>query len=228
MSIFRAGKKWLSGFAGGFRASPDPSVAAEPPAKIIAGLGNPGPKYVSTRHNIGFRVVETLAAADGAEWHLDADLDALCAWVRLAEQRVLLLKPQTFMNRSGASLAAAAARWPALDPAADLLIVYDDLDLPLGQIRLRPSGGAGGHNGIADVMRALDAEQERRIPRLRFGIGRPAGGVSVLDWVLGNFSVPDEEGVLPASLERAAEAATAFSGAGIKAAMDGFNRAPNA
>jgi len=191
--------------------------------KLVVGLGNPGPQYVGTRHNVGFRVLDLLAERHGAQWHRDRGLEARVARVELAGQRCLLVQPQTFMNRSGATLLAAAARWPTLDPARDLLIVYDDLDLPTGRIRLRPSGGPGGQRGMADIQRALDTQT---IPRLRFGIGHPGASGKVVDWVLSPFTAEEAQDLLPGAVERAADAIEASLGPGLIAAMGRFNADP--
>lgn len=195
----------------------------DPPAKLVVGLGNPGPEYRDTRHNIGFRVVECLAARSQAAWRFDKGLAAETSFVGIAGERVALIAPRTFMNRSGTSVAAALERWTALDPSADLLIIYDDLDLPTGRIRLRPSGGSGGHNGIADILDRLDRQESKDVPRLRFGIGHPGRSGSVVDWVLGPFDASEEATLLPAATERAADAVEAFVAEGIVPAMGRFN-----
>lgn len=202
---------------------------APAPAKLIIGLGNPGPEYAATRHNIGFRIVERLAARGEAEWVSDDELRSEWATVRIADQVVALLAPQTFMNRSGEALVAALDRWPHLDPMSDVLIVFDDLDLPVGRIRLRPRGGAGGHNGLRDLQEQLGTYLEASpdsspdLPRLRFGVGRPARGEPIIDWVLGPFDDPSEADTLPEAIERAAEAVGVFVEAGVTAAMQRFN-----
>ncbi|MBJ20070.1 MAG: aminoacyl-tRNA hydrolase [bacterium] len=189
------------------------------PSRLIVGLGNPGPQYALTRHNIGFRVVERLADRAGAEWREEASLDARVTAIELAGEDCLLLEPQTFMNRSGRSVAAACERWPDLDPTTDVFVVYDDLDLPTGRIRLRASGGGGGHRGIGDV---LDELGTRALPRLRFGVGHPGSGEEVIGWVLGPFP-EDEEAELPAAVDRAADAIESALRDGIPAAMGQFN-----
>jgi len=197
-------------------ASPPPSRV---PARIVMGLGNPGAKYVGTRHNVGFRVVELLAARGGGEWSDDASLEARVATIELGGRSCLLVEPQTFMNRSGRTASAAVERWPSLDPSLDLLVVYDDMDLPTGRIRLRPSGGAGGHRGMGDI---LDELETKAIPRLRFGVGHPGKGEKVIDWVLERFSAADEVLLAPA-LERSVEAVTAALQEGVPVAMGQFN-----
>jgi PTH1 family peptidyl-tRNA hydrolase len=203
-------REWLRGTS--------PAVP-QAPARIVIGLGNPGAKYAGTRHNVGFRVVELLATRCGGEWSDDASLEARVARVELGGQSCLLVQPQTFMNRSGRTVAAAVECWPSLDPSLDLLVVYDDIDLPTGRIRLRPSGGAGGHRGMGDI---LDELGTKSIPRLRFGVGHPGKGEQVIDWVLARFS-PADEVLLEPALERSVEAVTAVLQEGVPVAMGQFN-----
>lgn len=171
---------------------------------------------------MGFRVVECLAARHGAAFEPAPAIDGRLARVVLGGLDCALLEPSTFMNRSGESAAAALARWPALVPERDLLVVYDDLDLPLGRLRLRSGGSAGGHRGMADIARALATTG---IPRLRFGIGHPGSAAAVVDWVLEPFSPEDERERLPAAIERAADAVTCALIEGLPVAMDRFNPA---
>ncbi len=190
------------------------------PTRLIVGLGNPGIEYASTRHNIGFRVLDELAERGGVSWSAhDEGLDARVAKVQLAGECCLLIQPQTFMNRSGASVMAALARWP-LPPETALLVVFDDLDLPPGRIRLRPKGGGGGHNGIGDILAQLNA---KAVPRLRFGVGHPGDSGSVIDWVLAPFPEEEEVHVLPAAIRRAADAVEMFVAKGIESTMGKFN-----
>lgn len=197
--------------------------SVRPPARLIVGLGNPGSKYAATRHNVGFRIVEMLAARHQGEWRRDPALDSKISLVEIGAEVCLLVQPQTFMNRSGAALIAALERWPELDPEKDLLIVYDDLDLPTGRIRLRPRGGGGGHRGIGDILRELDT---KAIPRLRFGVGHPGSASEVLDWVLQPFGAEEESAVLPAALARAADAVEMTVREGVVPAMGQFNAIP--
>ena len=139
----------------------------------------------------------------------------------LAGERVGLLAPGTFMNRSGESVAEALAALPLADPAADLLVVFDDADLPLGRLRLRARGSSGGHNGLGDVLLRLESEA---VPRLRFGIGRASEPRDTVDWVLEPFA-PAEEAVLEQALPRAADAVACFVAEGIAPAMNRFNGA---
>jgi PTH1 family peptidyl-tRNA hydrolase len=190
------------------------------PTRLIIGLGNPGPKYEATRHNIGFRVVERLADRFGGEWRVDRALDAMVARVDIEGEPCLLVQPQTFMNRSGATLRAALECWPELDPETDLLIVYDDMDLEPGRVRLRPRGGGGGHRGIGDILDELDT---KRIPRLRFGVGHPGSSRETIDWVLEPFAPEDESTILPDALAKATDAIVMTIRDGITAAMGQFN-----
>jgi PTH1 family peptidyl-tRNA hydrolase len=192
------------------------------PTRLIVGLGNPGVEYAPTRHNVGFRVLDELAARADVSWLRDDGLDARVAYVRLGGEPCLLIQPQTFMNRSGASVMAALERWP-LPPQTALLVIFDDLDLPPGRIRLRPKGGAGGHNGIGDILAQLDS---KAVPRLRFGVGHPGESAPVIDWVLAPFSEEEEAHVLPAAIERAADAVEMFVAKGIERTMGQFNAIP--
>lgn len=190
------------------------------PVKLVVGLGNPGPEYAATRHNIGFRVVERVAERLGARFAPDPALRGRIAFGGSTPGPCALLEPETFMNRSGESVAAALSRWPSLVAQSDLLVVYDDLDLPPGRLRLRPGGGAGGHRGMTDIVRRLGHD---RIARLRFGIGHPGRADAVVGWVLEPFAQSEEQAILPAAIERAADAALCFLELGIAPAMDRFN-----
>jgi PTH1 family peptidyl-tRNA hydrolase len=186
--------------------------------KLIVGLGNPGRRYARSRHNAGFRVLDALAerARAGPAEERFAGRYTEC---ELAGARVGLLAPQTFMNRSGEAVAEALGVLPISDPAADLLVVFDDADLPLGRLRLRARGSSGGHNGLADILARLGTDA---VPRLRFGIGRPAEPRDTADWVLEPFSAA-EESLLARALPRAADAVACFVAEGIAAAMNRFN-----
>ena len=189
----------------------------------MLGLGNPGARHAATRHNVGFRIVECLAARHGAVFAPVEALSGRLARLVLGGVDCALLEPTTFMNRSGECVAAALACWPALDPERDCLVVYDDLDLPLGRLRLRAAGSAGGHRGMADIARALAST---RLPRLRFGIGHPGTAAAVVDWVLEPFAPEEEREVLPEAIDRAADAVACFLLEGLPVAMDRFNPAP--
>ena len=153
--------------------------------KIIAGLGNPGAQYAMTRHNVGFMLVDTLAKAwNITTWH--EDFEALLAETRLGAEKVLLVKPQTYMNDSGRALGPLLA-WYKLAPE-NLIVAHDDMDLPVGKIRLRKKGSSGGHNGIKSLLAHVGSEN---FARVRIGIGRPLPHWSVVDHVLAPFT---EEG----------------------------------
>lgn len=193
--------------------------------KLVVGLGNPGRRYARTRHNVGWRVAERFAADCGLR--LDREehggrfgRGALACGAR--SQDVGVLEPQAFMNLSGDAVAEALASLPIEDPRSDLLVVFDDVDLPFGRLRLRASGGAGGHRGLTHVIERLGRSD---FPRLRFGVGRGPAGSDTAVWVLESFS-PEEEAALPALLERAARAVATALCDGIDAAMNAWNRDP--
>lgn len=185
--------------------------------KVICGLGNPGERYLLTRHNIGFRVVDLLADRWGLTRAGRAREGAARLEATLPEPigRVLLVKPLRFMNQSGAALKAAMRQTDA-DPATDLLVICDDIDLPLGKVRLRRSGSAGGHNGLRDIIAALGSDA---FNRLRVGIGR--GGEPV-DHVLSTFKAGERE-LAAEAIATAADAAEQWLRDGIEAAMSAFN-----
>jgi len=194
---------------------PDAAATIAGAMKVISGLGNPGERYRLTRHNVGFRVVDLLAD----RWRLTGKGSVREGAARLeaplADDRVLLVKPMKFMNLSGGPLKAAMRQTDA-DPAADLLVIADDVDLPLGRIRLRRSGSAGGHNGLRDIISAFGSNE---FARLRVGIGR--GGETV-DHVLASFK-PDERELANEAIATAADAAELWLRAGIDEAMNAFN-----
>lgn len=168
--------------------------------RLVVGLGNPGSRYAGTRHNVGFMVLERLAAREQVAFRQQARLSALAADVGSGERRLRLLMPQTFMNDSGRAI-RAALDWYGLQPAQMLLLV-DDMDLPLGRLRLRVSGGAGGHNGLRSTIAHLGGQD---FPRLRIGIGAPASNPverkqRTVGHVLGRFS-PAEQPVLEQVLD---------------------------
>ncbi len=155
--------------------------------RLIVGLGNPGPEYARTRHNAGFRFVDTLAERAGEGFRLDAKLFGETAQVQVGGETVRLLRPATFMNLSGKSVLAALQFWK-IDPEQALL-AHDELDLPAGTARLKFDGGHGGQNGLRDTMRLLG---HGRFHRLRIGIGHPGHRDKVTPWVLGRPSADDD------------------------------------
>lgn len=202
------------------RSRSEKAREGSPPARVIVGLGNPGREYARTRHNAGFLVLERLAERHGTAWSDDAALEARIAWVDHGGAPTLLLAPQTYMNRSGRSVEAALERWSDLDPERDLVVVYDDLDLPTGRLRLRPSGGAGGHRGMGDIQAVLGT---KAIRRLRFGVGHPGkGGPPVVDYVLSAFP-EDEAPLLETAILRAAEAIEEIASDDFAVVMGRFN-----
>jgi len=187
--------------------------------KIICGLGNPGREYEKNRHNVGFMVVDALAAKLKATF--TSKWDAELALLSFGGDKLLLLKPQTFMNLSGTSLGAAARFYKV--PAADVLVIHDELDLPFGRLQLKAGGGTGGHNGLNSIRESWG---EDAYCRLRFGIGKPEGVNAkerVIGHVLGDFS-KDETTQLPELVTRAATAAEHWAREGMQKAMNAFNR----
>ena len=187
---------------------------------LIIGLGNPGRSYRGNRHNVGFRILDALA--EGLQVRFTrAQANALVTDARLDGVRLILAKPQTFMNHAGRSV-SSLARFFRLPPER-ILAVHDDLDLPLGALRLRPGGGSGGHRGLGSIAEHLGLAE---FPRLRFGIGRPPGIMDPAEFVLRDFD-PQEEDIVDAGVERAVACIRTFALSGIQAAMTQFNVAPD-
>jgi PTH1 family peptidyl-tRNA hydrolase len=183
---------------------------------LIAGLGNPGPRHAANRHNVGFRCVERLAVSLGLTFD-KRQKRALVALGTCHERRVVLAKPRTFMNESGRAVVPLARFYRV--PLERSLLIYDDLDLPLGTIRMRPEGGSSGHRGMRSVIEHFGTQ---RFPRLRIGIGRPSGSMDPAAYVLQDFSV-DEEFLLDETLGRAVAAVEIWLDAGIESAMNQCN-----
>lgn len=202
--------------------------------KMIVGLGNPGPQYARNRHNIGFQVVDILAERHGISLSR-AKFNALFGLGSITHaraprgdrllredasgQRAALMRPLTFMNRCGSSV-APMARFYRVEPQ-DIFVIYDELDLPSGKLRLRPFGGSGGHNGMKSLIQMLGTD---RFPRARVGIGRPRAPMRPADYVLQNFSV-DEEITFESLRPRIADAVETWLFHGIDLAMNRFNGA---
>ncbi|WP_353114488.1 aminoacyl-tRNA hydrolase [Microbacterium sp.] len=168
---------------------------------LVIGLGNPGPRYEATRHNIGQMVVDELASRRGERFREHkGGARVVETWLRPGGDKVVLAKPNTFMNVSGTP-AAALARFYSVDPER-VIVVHDELDIPFDTIRLKVGGGHGGHNGVRDVARALTTAE---FPRVRAGIGRPPGRQDPADWVLSPFSSAERE-TLPIFVSDAADA----------------------
>ncbi len=190
--------------------------------KLIVGLGNPGSEYDRTRHNAGYLVVDRLLARHAPDAPARARFHSATWDVSIDGERALLLKPTTYMNRSGLAV-GEAVRFFKLEPSADLLVVTDDVALPAGAIRLRASGGTGGHKGLGDIERALATDE---YARLRIGID-PPGLAPQTDYVLGRFS-PDQWAAVDPALDKAADCAERWALEGAIAAMNEFNqRAPS-
>ncbi len=183
--------------------------------KLIVGLGNPGARYANSRHNIGFRVVDAFAHAHAARFARKR-FNAAIAEANLAENKLLIAKPQTFMNASGEAVGKLYAFYKIAPP--DLLVIYDDLDLPLGKIRLRADGSAGGHHGMESIIARVGTSD---YPRLRIGIGRPTPDADI-DHVLGSFS-DDERAAVDETIACAVEAIEVWLKDGIVVAMNRFN-----
>ena len=184
---------------------------------LIVGLGNPGEQYAKNRHNIGFQCLKYLGDRHGLSF-TEKHGKARVASGTIAGNRVVLAKPFTYMNASGTAV-APLVRWHKLDPSRELLVVYDDLDLPFGTLRLRASGSAGGQNGMKSIIQQLGTDT---FPRMRVGIGRPPEGWDPIDHVLGNWSRAEGE-QLDEIYARASDAIELFIAEGITAAMNRFN-----
>ncbi len=182
------------------------------PVRLIVGLGNPGREYAGTRHNVGFMVLEKLAATLRAEWKLDRARKGELA----TGAGVLLVRPQTYMNNSGECV-GPLMRYFKFSPE-QILVIYDDISFPVGTLRLRAAGSAGGHNGVKSLIAHLGSEH---FPRLRIGVGAP-GQKSMVSHVLGHFS-PEEKPLLEDTLSRATEAALCVLREGFEMAANRFN-----
>lgn len=189
------------------------------PMHLIVGLGNPGADYAKTRHNAGFLLVEKLAERWKAGWNNERKFVARVAKASHGGKKILLCEPQTFMNLSGEAVAAVVKFYQF--PLANVLVVVDDADLPLGEIRLRPGGGSGGHHGLESVAQHLGSKE---YARLRIGIGRQNEARQITGYVLGKFSA-GESAVLEKVLERASGQLECWLGAGLQKAMSQFNGA---
>jgi PTH1 family peptidyl-tRNA hydrolase len=185
------------------------------PVKVIFGLGNPGPKYLSTRHNIGFMVLDRLAREIAGAWHTDVEAESIVTRLQRGPLNALLVKPQTYMNRSGFAFARLRDRLGF--ESQDIIVVLDDAALPFPRLRIRPRGGDGGHNGLASIIKEAGSHE---IPRLRLGIGPPPEEADLTDYVLANFA-PGED--LEGTTEHACDALKFFVANGIDSAMNSFN-----
>jgi PTH1 family peptidyl-tRNA hydrolase len=188
----------------------------QPSTFLIVGLGNPGREYRASRHNIGFTLLDRLAERLGVTFSR-LESKSLVTKVEISQHRLVLAKPQTFMNLSGQAVASLVRFYKV--PLECLLVVYDDVDLPLGALRLRPGGGSAGHKGMQSIIEKLGTQE---VPRLRIGVNRPPGRMEAADYVLQDFSKVETE-LLPEILNRAADAVMVFVRQGIVVAMNQFN-----
>ncbi len=184
---------------------------------LIVGLGNPGAEYARTRHNAGFLVADRLTARWQAAWTYERKFNARVASVQRNDRRVLLCQPQTYMNSSGEAVGAVMGFYRV--PRSALLVVVDDADLPLGELRLRPGGSSGGHHGLESIEQHLGT---REYARLRIGIGRQAGAREITGYVLGRFSSTDAA-LVDKVLNVASDQVETWLEAGIQRAMSQFN-----
>ena len=186
--------------------------------KLIVGLGNPGPEYEKTRHNVGWQVIDAFARKFRItiETH---EKNAMTGTGRVAGGSVMVARPLTYMNLSGDAVRLLANAY--LESTDDLMVVYDDIDLPLGKLRIRPNGSAGTHNGMRSIIGTLATE---RFPRLRVGIGSAEQG-RLRDYVLDEFA-PEEQPIVDATVERAVSALLLFARGDLRRAMNEFNKEP--
>lgn len=199
-----------------FSRKTTPEMELTTPPFLLVGLGNPGREYRETRHNVGFMVIERFAQQAGISLSR-VQQKAIVGLGNVGDQKVLLAKPQTFMNLSGESVAALVRFYKI--PLDHLIVVHDDLDLPFGTLRIRPDGGSAGQKGMQSIISRLGTQQ---FPRMRFGIGRPSGSKQGVSYVLHGFS-PEEKKELDYLLSRAADALKTFVVEGLETAMNRYN-----
>ena len=185
-------------------------------AYLIVGLGNPGSRYAATRHNVGFQVVDQVSKTFGITLG-KVKSKAIIGEGKLDDKKVILAKPQTFMNLSGQAVAALARFYKV--PVENMVVIHDDLDLPLGTLRIRPGGGAGGQKGVLSIIEQLGTPD---FARIRFGIGRPPGRMDPKDYVLENF-LPKEQELAEFTILTARDAVISFIGAGLELTMNKYN-----
>ena len=184
---------------------------------LIVGLGNPGKEYETTRHNAGFMVIDALAEKLGADVS-EKKHKGLCGKAVIGGQKCILLKPQTYMNSSGESIRAAADYFKI--ETEDIIVIYDDISLAPGQLRVRAKGSAGGHNGIKSIISEVGSQA---FPRVKIGVGsKPHPDADLADWVLSGFSAQEEK-ALSGALDRAADAALCIIEKGVPEASNRFN-----
>jgi PTH1 family peptidyl-tRNA hydrolase len=195
-------------------------VSGERDWLLIVGLGNPGREYAGNRHNVGFDCVDLLAEKHGIALS-KSQHKARLGTGQVAGRQAILAEPQTYVNSSGEAV-GAVARYYKVAPE-DVLVIYDDLDLPQGTIRLRPGGSSGGHNGIKSIIEHLGTQA---FPRVRIGIGRPPGRMEPKDYVLQDFSAAEREGMAEV-YDRVVDAVETFIREGIREAMNRYNASPD-
>lgn len=183
---------------------------------LIVGLGNPGEKYAHTRHNMGFLTVDLLAEKAGVKLN-KVKFKSAFNMLELGGARCLVMKPQTYMNLSGEAVREAAQFYKI--PADHVLVIYDDISLPVGKLRVRPTGSAGGHNGIKNIIAHLGTQD---FPRIKIGVGAPADSDGMIDWVIGAPSQAERK-VLVEMFEKAIDAAACIIENGPQKAMNRFN-----
>ena len=188
------------------------------PVFLIVGLGNPGRRFRQNRHNVGFMVLDAIARQMGTSFTRHQS-QALVTDGRWEGARIYLAKPQTYMNLAGSSVGPLARYYRV--PTSSIIVVFDDLDLPLGTLRLRGGGGSGGHRGMESLISALGDS----FPRLRLGIGRPPGRMDPADFVLEDFA-DDEAGAVQSAIDRASDCLRELIRGGIERAMTKYNTAP--
>ena len=184
---------------------------------LVVGLGNPGQKYANTRHNMGFLTVDLLAEKAGVKLN-KVKFKSAYNIIPFAGRKCLVMKPQTYMNLSGEAVREAVQFYKL--PADHVLVIYDDVSLPVGKLRVRPTGSAGGHNGLKNIIAHLGTQD---FPRVKIGTGAPAGGgADMIDWVIGEPSKAEKK-VLLESFEKAIDAAACIIEHGCQKAMNDFN-----
>lgn len=189
---------------------------SESSVRLVVGLGNPGSRYENTRHNIGFRVIDRLAECLGMSI-TRSRFKALYDKGRIEGREVILVKPQSFMNLSGDPVRALADYFDI--ETREILVVYDEIDLVFGRMKVVAKGGHGGHNGVRSL---IDILKQKEFPRLRMGVGRPDPRIEVSDWVLGRFSEEEKESLDP-FIDRAVDAVRIILIEGLKMGMNEFN-----
>ena len=183
---------------------------------LLVCLGNPGKEYANTRHNIGFLAADALEKRTGVKFN-KLKYRALTGEVTLGGQRVLVVKPQTYMNLSGEAVKLAGGFYKI--PPEHILVLYDDISLPLGKLRIRASGSAGGHNGIKNIIAHLGTDA---FPRIKVGVGAPQREDGLVDWVIGSFTASERK-VVDAAIDKALDAAACVIEKGVSEAQNRFN-----